>query len=93
MIDWGKSRAGIKLKRAQRRSFARRRQYAAPNLIDRVLAMTESLRTHAQPQDRDLLFLMKSEKKSQVTEVSMSTLGHNVKRFVIRANARIANLE
>lgn len=89
MIDWGKPRAGIKLKRAQRRSFDRRRQYAAPNLIDRVLAMTEPMRMHARPQDRDLLFLSKSEKKNQVVEVPMGTLSKCVKRFVARANARI----
>jgi len=89
MIDWGKTRAGIKLKRAQRRSFDRRRQYAAPNLIDRVLQMTEPMRLHARPQDRDLLFLSKSEKKNQVVEVPMGTLSKSVKRFVARANARI----
>lgn len=89
MIDWGKSRAGIKRKRAQRRSFDRRRQYAAPNLIDRVLAMTEPMCVHARPQDRDLLFLSKSEKKNQVVEVPMGTLSAGVKRFVARANARI----
>jgi hypothetical protein len=89
MIDWGKSRAGIKRKRAQRRSFDRRRQYAAPNLIDRVLQMTEPMRAHARPQDRDLLFLSKSEKKNQVVEVPMGTLSKSVKRFVARANVRI----
>jgi site-specific recombinase XerD len=90
MIDWAKLRAGVKIKRAQRRSFDRRRKYAAPNLIEWALAMTEPLRAHARPQDRDRLFLIKSEKKNEVTEVSMSTLGKSVKRFVVRANARIA---
>lgn len=90
MIDWSKARAGGKMKRAQRRSFDRRRPYAAPILIERLLAMTEPLRAQAEPQCRDRLFLVKSEKTSQVMEVPMGTLGTSVKRFIVRANARIA---
>lgn len=90
MIDWGKPRAGVKVKRAQRRSFDRRRPYAAPNLIDRLIAMTAPLAMHARPSERDLLFLMKSEKKNAVGVVTMSTLGKGIKRFIDRANARIA---
>ena len=89
-IDWSKGRAGGNKKRAQRRSFDRRLAYAAPILIDRVLAMTEPLRMHAEPESRDSLFLVKSEKTGQVIEVAAGTLGTLVKRFVARANARIA---
>lgn len=90
MIDWSKPRAGVKVKRAQRRSFDRRRPYAAPNLIDRLAEMTAPLAAHARVQERDLLFLMKSEKKAAVRVVTMSTLGKGIKRFIDRANARIA---
>ena len=51
--------------------------------------MTEPMRAHARPQDLDLLFLSKSEKKNQVVEVPMGTLSKSVKRFVARANVRI----
>jgi hypothetical protein len=90
MIDWGKPRAGVKVKRAQRRSFDRRRLYAAPNLIDRLIEMTAPLAARARPQDRELLFLMKSEKTNAVGVVAMDTLGIGIKRFIGRANARIA---
>jgi hypothetical protein len=90
MIDWGKPRAGHKVKRAQRRSFDSRRPYAAPNLIDRLLTMTEPLAAQAAPLDRDLLFLIKSEKTRTVGVVPMATLGVVIKRFIERANARIA---
>lgn len=53
MIDWGKPRAGVKVKRAQRRSFDRRRPYAAPNLVDRLIAMTAPLVPHVRLQERD----------------------------------------
>src|SRR5271157_1943760 len=90
MIDWGKPRAGLKVKRAQRRSFDCRRPYAAPNLIDRLLAMTAPLAAQARPQDQDLLFLTKSEKTGTVGVVPMGTLSVIIKRFIERANARIA---
>jgi hypothetical protein len=90
MIDWGNPRAGVKEKRAQRRSFDRRRLYAAPNLIDRLIEMTAPLAARARPQDRELLFLMKSEKTNAVGVVAMDTLGIGIKRFIGRANARIA---
>ena len=90
MIDWGKPRAGVKVKRAQRRSFDRRRPYAAPHLVDRLIAMTAPLAIQARASDRDLLFLTKSEKKKNVAVVTMSTLGNGIKRFIARANERIA---
>jgi len=90
MIDWGKPRAGVKVKRAQRRSFDRRRPYAAPNLIDRLNEMTMPLTAQARPSERELLFLMMSEKTRAVRVVSMSTLGQGIKRFIERANTRIA---
>ena len=90
IVEWAKPRAGAKVKRAQRRSFDRRRRHAAPNLIDRLLAMTAPLGSQASRQDRDRLFLIKSEKKDAVTLIAEATLSHALKPFIKRSNARIA---
>ena len=90
IIDWAKPRAGAKVKRAQRRSFDRRRRYAVPNLIDQVLAMTAPLAAQAKPQDRNRLFLVKSEKTRSVVLIPDDTLIKGVKSFISRSNARIA---
>jgi hypothetical protein len=89
IIEWAKPRAGAKVKRAQRRSFDRRRRYAAPNLIDRLLAMTAPLVSRAIPQDSNRLFPMKSEKKNRVTLIPEATLSHALKLFIKRSNDRI----
>jgi integrase len=90
IIEWGKPRAGSKFKRAQRRSFDRRRRYAAPNLINKLLAMTAPLAAQASSQERHRLFLLRSEKKSTVMLVPEGTLSQGVKQFISRSNARIA---
>jgi hypothetical protein len=90
IVEWAKPRAGAKVKRAQRRSFDRRRRHAATNLIDRLLAMTAPLVSRASRQDRNRLFLVKSEKKDAVTLIAEATLSHALKPFIKRSNARIA---
>jgi hypothetical protein len=90
MIDWGKPRAGAKVRRAQRRSFDCRRPYAAPNLIDRLLAMTAPLAAQARLQDQASLFLAKSEKTGKVGLVPLGTLRGVIRRFISHANTRIA---
>lgn len=90
IVEWAKPRAGAKVKRAQRRSFDRRRRHAAPNLIDRLLAMTAPLVSRSSRQDRNRLFLVKSEKKDAVTLIAEATLSHALKPFIKRSNARIA---
>lgn len=90
IVEWAKPRAGKTVKRAQRRSFDRRRRYAAPNLIDRLLAMTAPLVARASRQDQNRLFLVKSEKKDAVTLIAEATLSHALKPFIKRSNARIA---
>lgn len=90
IVEWAKPRAGAKVKRAQRRSFDRRRRYAAPNLIDRLLAMTAPLASRARRQDQNRLFLVKSEKKNRVALIAEGTLSHALKPFIKRSNARIA---
>ena len=90
IVEWAKPRAGRTVKRAQRRSFDRRRRYAAPNLIDKLLAMTAPLAARASRQDQNRLFLVKSEKKDAVALIAEATLSHTLKAFIKRSNARIA---
>lgn len=90
IIDWDKARAGDKFKRAQRRSFDRRRRYAAPNLVDKLLAMTAPLVAQSTLRDRERLFLLRSEKTLTVAPIALSTVTHGVRGFIARANERIA---
>jgi len=90
VIDWAKPRAGGEVRRAQRRSFDRRRPYAAPNLIDRVAAMTEPLVAQARPSERNHLFLVRGNRPVGVGTIRQETLRIGIQRFVARANARIA---
>ena len=89
IIDWAKPRAGDAVRRAQRRSFDRRRRYAAPNLIDKVLAMTASLVAHAPPGECDRLFLIRGNRPSGVGVIRSQTLMTAIRRFIARANKRI----
>jgi site-specific recombinase XerD len=90
IVEWDKARGGGKVRRAQRRSFDRRRRHAAPNLIDKLLAMTEPLVERAGRDHRGFLFLVVSEKTRHIAPISLSTLTHTLKAFIARANARIA---
>jgi hypothetical protein len=90
VIDWAKPRAGGAVRRAQRRSFDRRRQHAAPNLIDKVLAMTAPLAAHAPPSERDRLFLIRGNRPSGVKPIGSQTLSTGIRRFTARANGHIA---
>ena len=53
VVSWSKGRAT----RVQRRSFLRDRTLSVPNLIDRVLALTEVLVPNAPAAEREYLFL------------------------------------
>lgn len=90
IVEWDKARGSGKLRRAQRRSFDRRRRHAAPNLIDKLLAMTAPLMERAGRDNRGFLFLVVSEKTRHIAPISLSTLTHTLKAFIARANARIA---
>lgn len=89
IVDWMKARTGRYQKRVQRRSFDCRLIYAAPNLIEQVLAMTEPLQPHAPLKHRDRLFLFQSEKNRGVGVIVVPTLVTAIKRFIARANKRI----
>src|SRR5258706_1233841 len=97
IIDWCKPKTGRYLKKAQRRSFDRRRRYAAPNLIEMVLALTEPLVAEAPPGQRDRLFLTRSPykdlarrtRRGRTEVIDHATLRKAVDRFTARANDRI----
>jgi integrase len=89
VIDWAKPRAGGEVRRAQRRSFDRRRPYAAPNLIDRVAAITEPLVATARPSERNHLFLVRGNHPVGVGTIRQETLRIGIQRFIARANARV----
>ncbi|CEF48467.1 unnamed protein product [uncultured bacterium] len=89
MIDWAKGGAGRMLKRAQRRTFDRRRPHAAPNLIDKVLAMTAPLAALARLGERGRLFLLRRPYR-QIGVVQPLTLYDAITRFIDRENARVA---
>ena len=95
IVDWSKPKTAAKFKRAQRRSFDRRRPYAAPNLIDKVLTMSAPLVSCAPPQHRDKLFIVKRLMSSRarpgggVALNDIWTLRNAIRRFRQRTNARI----
>jgi len=90
VIDWAKPGAGGEVRRAQRRSFDRRRLHAAPNLIERVAAITEPLVGQARPSERNHLFLVRGNRPVGVGTIRHATLRIGIQRFIARANARIA---
>ncbi|WP_246811260.1 hypothetical protein [Mesorhizobium sp. AA22] len=55
-----------------------------------MLAMTAPLVSRSTQQDRNRLFLVKSEKKDAVTLIAEATLSHALKPFIKSSNARIA---
>jgi integrase len=97
IIDWCKPKTGLRFKKAQRRSFDRRRRYAAPNLIEMVLALTEPIVAEAPSGQRDQLFLTRSifktlarrTERDRTEVIEHSVLKHAIRRFIVRANRRI----
>lgn len=90
MIEWAKPRAGHSMRRAQRRSFDRRRPYAAPNLIEKLLKMTAPLVQHARPGNRERLFLVRGNGARGIAPIAPQTLTNGIRAFIARANAHIA---
>lgn len=97
MVEWTKPRAGGKVKRMQRRSFDTRRPYAAPRLIEKLLAMTAPLVPHAATSERQCLFLHRFlmtrgrlERSHSAGVINMATLRSAMLRFYERQNAAIA---
>ncbi|GLT00310.1 hypothetical protein GCM10007897_16940 [Sphingobium jiangsuense] len=90
MIEWTKPRAGGSIRRTQRRSFDRRRPYAAPNLIEKLLRMTAPLVPHASQGNRDRLFLVRGNGARGIAPIAHQTLTNGIRAFIARTNAHIA---
>ena len=88
VVSWSKGRAS----RVQRRSFLRNRTLSVPNLIDRVLALTEVLLPHAPEAHCDRLFLcgevMATRRVMLIPDYLVSV---HVRRFVKRHGLRGAD--
>ncbi|MBE3603725.1 site-specific integrase [bacterium] len=85
VVTWSKGRAT----RPQRRSFLRDRALSVPNLIDRLLALTEVLVPHAPAKQRNLLFLCGEVMATRrVTLIPDYLASVHVRRFVKRHDLR-----
>jgi len=98
MVEWVKPRAGGKVKRMQRRSFDTSRPYAAPRLIEKLLAMTAPLLPQVEPSKRDRLFLHRFlmttgrlEREHHAGHIAQATLRSAMLRFYERHNAAVAS--
>lgn len=90
IVDWAKPRAGNTVRRAQRRTYDRRRQYSVPNLIERVLAMSSPLVERAPANVSDRLFLIRGNRPRGVGVIGNHTLDAGIRRFIARSNQSIA---
>ena len=85
LVTWHKGRAN----QMQRRSFLRDRRLSAPNLIDRVLALTVPFVSHAPMAERDRLFLCSGigglRRIGLIDPVRVTTL---VRAFAVRHDLR-----
>lgn len=81
VVTWEKGRSS----RPQRRSFLRDRSLSVPNLIDRVLAMTQPLVAHVPAYDQDKLFLSATRSTwRKVQLVPKGALSFHLERFICR---------
>ena len=88
VVTWEKGRSS----RSQRRSFLRDRSLSVPNLIDRVLAMTQPLVAHVPVYDRDKLFLSATRSTwRNAILVPKGTLAFHLAHFICRHQLRHAD--
>jgi hypothetical protein len=88
VVTWTKGRSN----RPQRRSFLRDKSFSVPNLIDRVLALTEVLVPHVPSGERELLFLCGNVIGSRsVGVISSDLMREHVRSFVERYGLKAAN--
>jgi hypothetical protein len=88
VVTWTKGRSN----QPQRRSFLRDKSFSVPNLIDRVLALTQPLIPHVPPGERDLLFLCGNVIGSRrLGVISQDLMIRHVRSFAERHGLRGAN--
>ena len=88
VVTWKKGRSN----QLQRRSFLRDKSFSVPNLIDRVLALTEPLRPHTPPSERELLFLSANISGSRsIGVIPQGLMGKHVRLFAKRHGLKTAD--
>jgi hypothetical protein len=88
VITWTKGRSN----RLQRRSFLRDKSISVPNLIDRVLDLTELLVPHVASGERELLFLCGNVTGSRsIGVISNHLMSTHVRSFAERHGLKGAN--
>jgi hypothetical protein len=88
VLTWKKGRSN----QLQRRSFLRDKSFSVPNLIDRVLALTEPLRAHAPSTERELLFLSGNISGSRsIGVIPQGLMGKHVRLFATRHGLKAEN--
>jgi len=88
VVTWTKGRSN----RPQRRSFLRDKSLSVPNLIDRVLALTEPLVAHVTPDERNRLFLCGIVMASRsVGVIPRHLMSRHVHLFAERHGLRTSN--
>jgi hypothetical protein len=88
VVTWTKGRS----KRPQRRSFLRDKSISVPNLIDRVLTLTEPLVPHVAAAERELLFLYGNVAGSRsVGVISNHLMSAHARSFALRHGLADAN--
>jgi len=88
VVTWTKGRSN----RPQRRSFLRDKSFSVPNLIDRVLALTQPLIPHVPAGERDLLFLCGNVSGSRsLGVISQDLMIRHVRSFAERHGLKGAN--
>jgi hypothetical protein len=90
VVTWKKARSN----QLQRRSFLRDKSFSVPNLIDRVLALTEPLRARAPSTERELLFLSANIIGSRsIGVIPQGLMGKHVRLFAKRHGLKADNGE
>jgi len=89
VVTWTKGRSN----HPQRRSFLRDKSFSVPNLIDRVLTLTEPLLPHVPSGERELLFLSgnMSGGSRSIGVIPEGLLGRHVRLFARRHQLKAAN--
>jgi hypothetical protein len=88
VVTWKKGQSN----QLQRRSFVRDKSFSVPNLIDRVLALTEPLRAHAPSTERELLFLSANIIGSRsIGVIPQGLMGKHVRLFAKRHGLKAEN--
>ena len=88
-LDWEKKRAG----REQRVDFPVGREWSAPNIVRRLVALNSGLRTYAKTLDRDQVFLSIELKGNRAVVQSVQSLHNYLAEFIDENGLRDFNFD